>query len=354
MRLIIVFIVIILLILYYQYKKLEQTSDDEIAFNISNSKDIETKLSGILLDRMSKIDTMTPHEWIEMNNNDMFIKLGKHTYYVFVFENSGDRNFIAKVHPKYKNLSWSDIVKETQQQFISNKYVCDPDLIYNMFNAGTKNEINTIEYYWPDPLTGRLMKKKSLFLSDVSNKITIGIGYNIQDMMKDNKSVYFNHISSIHLLIVGIVCMLIAISMVYLRSKTTHAYKRLTIFIGITLIYCVYYFTSSETLSSLTGEQTKLDMINSGMLSASFLVGVNIFIISTLEKNENHTEDNKEVSIIFALSLLLLLCAIFKITNYSNVNELITARVSNQFIFNYSVILNIIILSNYIVYILTK
>ena len=116
------------------------------------------------------------------------------------------------------------------------------------------------------------------------------------------------------------------------------------------MIYIIYYSSVYENQNSLAGEANKLNNMDNGVLSASFLVGVNIFIITAIKSSlTNHL--NKETSLIFAVSIILLLFSIFRITNYTSLKELIGIRVSSQFLFNYSVLLNSFILINYIIYI---
>ena len=59
-----------------------------------------------------------------------------------------------------------------------------------------------------------------------------------------------------------------------------------------------------------------------------------------------------ESSLIFAISLILLLFSAFKITNFTTLDELVKDRISHQLVFNFSIILNIFVIINYIIHIL--
>ena len=61
----------------------------------------------------------------------------------------------------------------------------------------------------------------------------------------------------------------------------------------------------------------------------------------------------KETVVITCASIFVLLCAIFKITNYEVIGEIISIRVTKQILFNYTVILNFFILLNFIIFIVS-
>ena len=117
-------------------------------------------------------------------------------------------------------------------------------------------------------------------------------------------------------------------------------------------IYLIYYLSSSELVGSFKTENEKSDNIYSSVLGISFLIGVNIFILEALK---HYTIDMfSESGLIFALSLLLLMMCLFKDTNYIHINNVMADRISNQLIFNMSVFLNMIIIVNYIIYVVSK
>jgi hypothetical protein len=310
-----------------------------------------------------KSGKMTFHEWIDYNNKNMFVKINGGGYYIFMHEHIKDKNFICRVHanPKYPNLLWSDIIKEQNEQFISTKFTCDPDLVFDMFNAGQNDIPDIISYYWNDPVTSKLIKKQSLFLSytkpekDKSglehNGFVIGVGYNIENLNITYQNKYYNKINNFYLgtVIFTVISMTLLMSNFNIIPKYGHI-KSIG-FLVCSLLYIIYYTNSTENLSSPAGEKDKMDSINSGILSISFLIGVNIFIISTLQYSKSSMKLNQETSVIFSVSLLLLMFSIFKITSYSSIDDLVGVRISNQFVFNYSIILNILIIVNYLLFI---
>ena len=122
------------------------------------------------------------------------------------------------------------------------------------------------------------------------------------------------------------------------------------IFLILSNFYILYFLTNTEYRGKTETEINKIEQINNGILSVSFLVGVNTFIITSLTKNSN-LELFTQSAIIFAISIILLLFSTFKVTDAITIDELIEDRISNQLIFNFSIILNIFVILNYIVFI---
>ena len=89
------------------------------------------------------------------------------------------------------------------------------------------------------------------------------------------------------------------------------------------------------------------------MLSISFLVSVNIFILNSLASNKNLI--NKpiflESSVIFSLSLLLLLFSIYKQTNFNSISDMKSNRITKQLTFNLVVYYNLFIVINYLLFV---
>jgi len=81
----------------------------------------------------------------------------------------------------------------------------------------------------------------------------------------------------------------------------------------------------------------------------SYLIIVNIFILGTLSKIKNNVL-TFETMMLFSFSVFLLLISIFKVNSFITYIEIIKERISLGFLFNYSIILNIFIIINYIFY----
>ena len=115
--------------------------------------------------------------------------------------------------------------------------------------------------------------------------------------------------------------------------------------------YLTYFMSTIEGVTSLTVEQEKVKDINDGILSISFLVAVNIFIIETLKKAKGKYSLHNESAFLFCLALILLLMALYKKTNYNKIDSVREHRIEKQFMYNLSIFINLFILVNYLVYV---
>jgi hypothetical protein len=337
----------------------------DIEMNAKNKDLIRKELNKTLLERMDllKSGKMGAREWIDYNTKNKFVKINDGDYYIFIHEHLNDsNNFICRCHanPKYVDLLWSDIIKEQNEQFVTAKYNCDPDLVNEMFNTSKDDSPDSISYFWNDPITNKQIKKHSIFLAHDKttkdkdgheyNGFVIGTGYTIENLSVTYQTKYYNKLNNISFLLVILTVLGITFLLNNYKIFPRFSNAKSFLFLFGSLIYILYYTNTTENLSCPSVEKDKMDNINSGILSISFLIGVNIFIISTLQ----HTKTiklNQETSVIFSVSLLLLMFSIFKKTNYTTTDDLIRIRISNQFAFNYSIILNIMIIINYLLFI---
>jgi len=108
---------------------------------------------------------------------------------------------------------------------------------------------------------------------------------------------------------------------------------------------------TTEGITTLAVEQDKVKDINDGILSISFLVAVNIFIIETLKKFKQKYSLHNESAFLFCLSLVLLLLSLYKKTNYSTINDMRAERIQKQLMFNLSIFINLFILINYLIFV---
>jgi hypothetical protein len=109
--------------------------------------------------------------------------------------------------------------------------------------------------------------------------------------------------------------------------------------------------STTEGVTSLVIEQEKVKDINDGILSISFLVAVNIFIIETLKKVKTKYSLHNESAFLFCLALILLLMALYKKSNYNKIDSVRAHRIEKQFMYNLSIFINLFILVNYLAYI---
>ena len=81
------------------------------------------------------------------------------------------------------------------------------------------------------------------------------------------------------------------------------------------------YFSTNEGITSFETEQAKFTDINSGVLSLSFLTGVNTYILDKFKTVKNSKFVlNTETSLYFLIAILLMLASLYKVNNYSSID----------------------------------
>lgn len=372
----IVAIIVLLIIFYASYKISLKDSllnrnlheiniDKEIKYNLENTKQVEAHIIEHLDELKKSYGKIHFKDYCEyvQKNTILINKDNKNIkYYTFVLEKVG-KNFVTRAHVNinYLNLTWTDMIKDTDQNFINDKYTTDKALIENMHNTDTDSDIGVMSYYWVDYITASAVRKVSLFyklppftFSDgvTSEGAIIGMGYNAENLSSLDRRSYYSRTDGKYIISIILVSLLLMATFYYFK---TEYYKTKIISIGIaTAVYLYYYLNIEEAASGVETELVKIDSINAGIASVSFLAAFNIYILNTMySKYAKSRILCKETIIISCASIFTLLCAIFKITNYEVIGEIITIRVSKQMLFNYSVILNFFILLNFVIFIVT-
>jgi hypothetical protein len=354
--------IIIFQILYIKYalhiKNIEH--EEKIKFNRTNITKIMEYFKKILNERLNLLHSnkMNYNEWINYNKKNLMVYYDKkHKYYIFLFDVLSDKNYIQRVSANYKliNVSWNDILKVNNEQLIYTKFTTDRDLIKNFYESSTNGEFSEIKYYWLDPITVRSVAKKSIVArwDDAKSGKTgvIGVGLDIEYIDDKNAFLYFKELGYVYPVIISVVTFIVSVVLYKLKGEKNSNFKAV-LFLLITNAYLIHFLSKREIYGSNELENKKEQNINSGILSISFLVGVNIFILTTLQKSFKK-DLFTESGFIFAISLILLLIATLKNTNYMSTNDVIKSRLVTQLIFNFAIILNTLIVFNYIIYILS-
>lgn len=139
----------------------------------------------------------------------------------------------------------------------------------------------------------------------------------------------------------------------YYSSSQVNKSEKPILFLFIVNFYLLYFLSCQSGLTSTESEINKMTDINSGIMAISFLVAVNIFIVQTLrgDKKTKYGVLHTESAILFCISLILLLLASAKKTNFTNIQELRIHNIVSQFFFNMSILINLIVFLNYVIYV---
>jgi hypothetical protein len=267
------------------------------------------------------------------------------------------------VHPEKRllGMSWTDFYDNYNERLINIQHTLSSNAVINMYNHSDVGQIDSLDYYWIDPLykntrTGNLsVKKKSLFtqfsFKDQNISGIIGMGYNKPDPTTHKMYKRFTYINKLELLIGSLVT--IVLSLVISKLNTVK-YTKIKAFIFLILInlYILIFNNTESQVSKIVDENRKIETVNSNILNLSFLSSINLFILTTLYYSNKDLF--VETSVFFGMTIFLLLLATYKSTSQNTIFDLIKITVTNTFIFNYAVILNIIILSNFMFYTFSK
>ena len=356
-------LIIIFQILYIKFKdqffSTKTNLDKRIEFNNSYYEEIHQHIYHVLKERVNLLVSgkMSYKEWLEYMDKNKIVKIKDYEYYFFVFERGDDRGnegdvikTIIHANADYVGLSWTDVMKDIGEKFVFLRQTTDPNLIKNFFQIG-KMGITKMNYFWPDPIASIPVKKESQIITIPKgkdhNELSVGIGLDLEDLDKSNRFQYSNVIHWSYLIIISLLTFLISIIVSIFSNKRAPIFKPY-MFLFLTNLYLLHFLTNSEYHGTTETEIKKIDQINNGILSVSFLVGVNTFIITSLTKTSN-IELFTQSAVVFAISVILLLFSAFKVTDAITINELIEDRIGNQLIFNFSILLNAFVVLNYIV-----
>ena len=338
---------------FYFDKYRNSELDYKITFNLENYEELKEHLKKKLEERISLLldGKMGYDEWVEYNKNNMTVEFKENKYYFFIWESSKNEGTIKGVsHPNkdFIDLEWRDVMKMVNEEFVFLNQSPNQDLVKHFMQISSKG-ISSMQYFWPDPLFKAPVEKESQIFTippgKDHNQLVIGIGIDLKNLDENNRFYYINAINYGYVIFVSLLTYGISI-LTSLFSHNGSSYKPYA-FLILTNAYLLYFLNNSEYQGTPETEIKKIDQINSGTLSVSFLVGVNTFIITSLTKSDK--ELYTQSALVFAISVILLLFSSFKITDYITMHELIHARISNQLIFNYSILLNIFVVTNYII-----
>lgn len=363
MNIFIVYILIVIIQIIYFYFSFEKNKTIKMKGYNKNKKEIIDKMGKELNNRVKLLQSkkMKYNDWIEYNNDNVLVDINSgEKLNIFIYEDLlNNDNFINRVniYKQYIGLSWQDIVKATNDQLVFSKYTTDKDLLLNANSLSeiSKNNSSTLLYYWVDPQSTIIYKRLGHFVKwkDPLSKTSglIGISYNMENLNDEFK--YINVISNKSVLLVSFVTFFISYIIQHIEKNQFNANFKSYLFLIASNFFIFYYLNKGEGINSPNTELEKLNNINVNVLSLSFLTGINIFILNSF-KNDNRMELFKETSIQFAISLIFLLNTLMRVTNYETTNDVIKLRISNQFKFDFSILINTFIILNYSLFLLSK
>ena len=344
----------------------------EINFNIDNKDKLQTLMTNFLNERVKMLDTMSYRDWLDYNNKNVLLEFQGKKYYLYIYEKDNDvdnanvaSNFIlrASYQKELLNLDFKDEASQVNHRYIVlHQFPTNPNLVDEMYYMDEIiNGCNLIDYYWEDPFNERAVQKTAFF-KKFSRKITsnssvsgvIGIGYEVADLDYNYSDIYLNYVGIPFFIFVFTLIFILSI-LIYNsgnKNEKLHLMKPISIIILLNL-FLLYQVSLIGTVTDIELEQNRISEITSSTIGISFLVGVNIFIIQSINKKKGsiYSELFNENVFTFCLSIICLLFSMYKQTSYTEINGLRSRRIQNQIFFNLSILLNFGVFINYLFFI---
>jgi hypothetical protein len=316
---------------------------------------------------MKMLEHMSYVDWLAYNNKHPIVNHGGYEYEISIFERSVNslENYLSNSHYTLRanrdvsilGLSYTDLLRQANYAFLFSLFQPNPDFLETIFKGPLyEDNTNIYAHFMTDPVTNRAVKTNAI--TGVWKKETnstnnfegvIFIGYSLLDVEVQYSNKYFEHVDKAFLGIVSIGTILSSL-LLYHASGQKNFWMAL-LFLTILNIYITIFINTPEGITTLSVENDKVKDINDGILSISFLAAVNIYILQTLKEVKNNSDLHNESAFLFTLALVLLLVALYKKTNYNEINDIRVHRIQKQFVYNASIFVNLFILFNYLVYI---
>jgi len=309
------------------------------------------------------LDKMNYDSWLEYNNNNSVIKINGHEYYTSVYEKTTDKknpDFILRASSNRDalNLTYTDLIQQEKYAFIFTSFAPNTSLISIMNElSSNENDINNLSYYSLDYNINKAVKKHSI-VGKWSKKIDktnsyegiISIGYVLKNVEQEYSNTYYNYANKYFVVLISFLTLFASLALHY--SKYQKSIIKPLSFLVILNIYLTIYFSTNEGITTFETEQSKFTDISSGVLSLSFLTGVNTYVLDKLQKLKNNKFGlHSETSFYFLFAILLMMASLYKVNNYSSIDGIRTSRIDIQCMYNMCIIINFYVLFNYLIYI---
>jgi len=351
--------------------------DKEIKYNVENKDELEKKFSDLVNERIQLLDSMDYFDWIDYNIKNEHVIINGRKYHINIWERNrideysrdDKSNFTVRCasRSEFINLSFKNVINLVNYNFLYGVYKPSSDIPNNLWDLsglyGHHTGITNIFWISEDghyPVEKTMIfnkyKKINKFHDKDYGKIefqgVLSIGYEIRNLDLEYGQVYYQFLGLNFFILMNVIFFILSL-ILYYASNMVDIVKPI-LFLLVTNVYLMLFLSIQAGLTNLKTEENRLVDINTGILAISFLVAVNIFIVQTLsdQKNTNKWFLHTESAILFCLSLVLLLLSSIKKTNFFNIDDLRLHNILIQFFFNLSIIINLIIFLNYLIYII--
>jgi hypothetical protein len=352
--------------------------DDVIKFNIEHKEEINKNFSDIVNERIKMLDNMDYFDWIEYNIKNEHVTVNGKQYHINIWERNNideysrtdSSNFTVRCasRPEFINLSFKNVINLVNYNFLYGVYKPTADIPNNLWGLsglyGHHTGVANIFWISEDgqyPVEKTVIFNKYKKLNEVHDeeygKIEfqgiLSIGYEIRNLDLDYGQVYYQFLGWKFFILMNIIFFILSV-ILYYSSNQIDIYKPI-LFLLVTNFYLMHFLSFQAGLTNLKTEENRLVDINTGILAISFLVAVNIFIVQTLsgDKTAKRWFLHTESAILFCVSVVLLLLSSVKKSSFFTIEDLRIHNILIQFVFNLSIIINLIVFLNYFIYIIS-
>jgi hypothetical protein len=368
-------IIVVAIIIQYWYiaKKSDSHANkklnDRINFNLSNQNEVEQTITTELRDRLKLLKTseddpndktkMEYNDWCQYNTDSPFIFVNREQdikYFIQTWRlvpNTDYQHFKLRTYPDTKllNHSWTDLYNFILTVFTSNHVQPEKDLIKIWYLLKGK-PLSVFQFYWYDPIFDSVVERKEIILNyddGYGNAGTFSAGYTLRNINETYKFNHFqtknNKIREIYIASVIMTVFLTLVIYIFNKDNQKLAFIKALLFFGIFMTYIGYYMSLDDELGSAEVELKKLDSINQGILSMSFMTGLSIFILTNIKQTKDFLY--RETSFLLIVYMIAIILILFKNNAYIKLRDITNHRVFKEFIFNYCILINMFIIINF-------
>ena len=366
---ILLYIVIVIIQVIYtiyvpRYSSREDILEDEqIKFNNENKDKLEKIFTEKILTMANAINNsdLNMQDSIDkyykdksifyVDNKEFYISIVKKIQHPTEVARPTNFMYLLSPNSRENNMIDEDVIFDNKEDLLNTQHTISQNLFSNIFNLSSVGHVSHSKYYYINKFNN-LSIQKLAFFTRIHNKYNeegiVVIGYDIENYSNKTKFKYSEYIYKTEVVFVSLITLAIAL----LMSKFGKSNFKAILLLVVTNIYILYFINTTENKATNIHENYKSDQINNSLLGLTFLTGVNTYIIKEMYKKNRNLFI--ETSFIFATSIILLLIACYKSTNKNQLTQLIGARITNQLAFNLCIILNAIIIINFIIHSFTS
>lgn len=346
------------------------TKTEHMQWNVENKDKINKAFSKEIEKRLIMLDTMPYEEWINYNNKNTTMVVGKYTYDFFIFERIKNANanygvkdqFLLRVNKVQEllGLPYTELLKQANYTFLFSIFSPNPDFLNNIYlSEHYKSGVNIYSYYTVDSNVNRPVKSNAIggkfkkAQDGTTFSGVIYISYSLLDVEEHYANKYYDFMPREFIISISVSILVISLVLRFIIGNEDYIWLPYA-FLVTGVYYTISFMNTTEGMTNLAGENNRIQEINDGILSISFLAAVNVFIIQSIRESKTSKHTYYEAAILFMVGLTLLLISLYKKTNYNRIDEMREHRVLKQFAYNASVYVNIFILLYYTIYVIRR